>query len=74
MIIYLQTDIMCHYLAVRCLLEAKEFTEALQVIVEMEMCSNISQSGISFNNQTDVLNVAPRNVSYHYGRTMNLVT
>lgn len=57
-----KTDIMCHYLAVRCLLEAKEFTEALQVIHEMEKCINISQSGVSFNGQADILEMAPRNV------------
>ncbi|XP_015514715.2 cell division cycle protein 16 homolog [Neodiprion lecontei] len=57
-----KTDIMCHYLAVRCLLEAKEFTEALQVIVEMEMSTNISASGVSFNSQADILEVAPKNV------------
>ncbi|XP_015597960.1 cell division cycle protein 16 homolog isoform X2 [Cephus cinctus] len=57
-----KTDVMCHYLAVRCLLEAKEFTEALQIINETEMCTNISQSGVSYSDHADILQDAPKNV------------
>ncbi|XP_020712123.2 cell division cycle protein 16 homolog isoform X2 [Athalia rosae] len=57
-----KTDIMCHYLAVRSLLEAKEYNEALQVIGKMEMCTNTSHSSISFKGQTELVEVAPRNV------------
>jgi hypothetical protein len=35
---------LCHYLAVRCLLEARELTEALQVLTDVE------QEGILFPN------------------------
>lgn len=55
-----QTDVMCHYLTVRSLLEAKEYNEALQVINESEMCTNITQSG--FGDRTDILEDAPKNV------------
>ncbi|XP_034935947.1 cell division cycle protein 16 homolog [Chelonus insularis] len=57
-----KTDYMCHYLTVRSLLEAKEFNEALQVINESELCSNISQSGVSFIDHTNILTDAPKNV------------
>ncbi|KAJ9575801.1 hypothetical protein L9F63_007342 [Diploptera punctata] len=39
-----KTHILCHYLAVRCLLEARELTEALQVL------TNGEQEGILFRN------------------------
>lgn len=55
---------MCHYLAVRSLLEAKEFTEALQIINESEMCSSVSQSGINFLDQTNILQDAAKNVKF----------
>ncbi|XP_063995452.1 cell division cycle protein 16 homolog [Diachasmimorpha longicaudata] len=57
-----KTDLMCHYLTVRSLLEAKEFNEALQVINELEICSNISQSGVSFMAHPNILQDAPKNV------------
>ncbi|KAG7213440.1 hypothetical protein KM043_002718 [Ampulex compressa] len=57
-----KTDVMCHYLTVRSLLEAKEYNEALQVINESEICTNITQSGISFTDRTDILDNAPKNV------------
>lgn len=58
-----QTDVMCHYLTVRSLLEAKEYNEALQVIAESEICPNITQSGITFTDHTAFFQDAPRNVS-----------
>lgn len=57
-----KTDVMCNYITVRSLLEAKEYTEALQVINESERCTNMTQSGISFANRTDILEAAPKNV------------
>lgn len=51
---------MCHYLTVRSLLEAKEYNEALQVIKESEICTNITQSG--FTDRTDIFEDAPKNV------------
>ncbi|XP_076239082.1 cell division cycle protein 16 [Calliopsis andreniformis] len=57
-----KTDVMCHYLTVRSLLEAKEYNEALQVINESEMCTNITQSGVSYTDRTDILEDAPKNV------------
>ncbi|KZC08990.1 Cell division cycle protein 16 like protein [Dufourea novaeangliae] len=57
-----KADVMCHYLTVRSLLEAKEYNEALQVISESEICTNITQSGISFADRTDILENAPKNV------------
>lgn len=53
---------MCHYLTVRCLLEAKEYNDALQVINESEICTNITQTGITFADRTDVFQDAPKNV------------
>lgn len=53
---------MCHYLAVRSLLEANEFTEALQVINEFEICNNMSQLSTSFADHANVFD-APKNVS-----------
>lgn len=58
-----QTDVLCYYLTVRSLLEAKEYNEALQVINESEMCTNMTQSGITFADRTDILQDAPKNVS-----------
>lgn len=57
-----QTDVMCHYLTVRSLLEAKEYNEALQVIKESEICTNVSQSGASFADRTHMLEDASKNV------------
>ncbi|XP_058792330.1 cell division cycle protein 16 homolog [Phymastichus coffea] len=66
--------VMCHYLLVRCLLEAKEFAEAVQVINEFEtLCnvSNVNQTEPSFEHSI-VLDDAPKNVqsaiSYVKGR------
>lgn len=59
----LQTDVMCHYLTVRCLLEAKEYNDALQVINESEICTNITQAGITFASRMDIFQDAPKNVS-----------
>lgn len=53
---------MCHYLTVRSLLEAKEFSEALQVINESEIFTNMSQSGVSFIDHENILEDAPKNV------------
>ena len=53
---------MCHYLAVRSLLEANEFTEALQVINEFEICNNMSQLSTSFEDHANIFD-APKNVS-----------
>lgn len=53
---------MCHYLTVRSLLEAKEYNEALQVINDSEICTNITQSGIGFADHIDILEDAPKNV------------
>lgn len=55
-----KTDVMCHYLTVRSLLEAKQYNEALQVIKESEICTNITQSG--FGDRIDILENAPKNV------------
>ncbi|XP_078037800.1 cell division cycle protein 16 isoform X2 [Augochlora pura] len=55
-------DVMCHYLTVRSLLEAKEYNEALQVINESEICTNITQSVINYTDRTHVLEDAPKNV------------
>lgn len=55
---------MCHYLLVRCLLEAKEFAEAVQVINEFETLSNVNQTEPSFDDHSIVLDDAPKNVSY----------
>ncbi|XP_032686384.1 cell division cycle protein 16 homolog [Odontomachus brunneus] len=57
-----KTDVMCYYLTVRSLLEAKEYNEALQVISESEICTNMTQSGITFTDRTDILQDAPKNV------------
>ncbi|EFN62536.1 Cell division cycle protein 16-like protein [Camponotus floridanus] len=57
-----KTDVMCHYLTVRCLLEAKEYTDALQVINESEICTNITQAGITFTDRMDIFQDAPKNV------------
>ncbi|XP_054003924.1 cell division cycle protein 16 homolog isoform X4 [Hylaeus anthracinus] len=57
-----KTDVMCHYLTVRSLLEAKEYNEALQVINDSEICTNITQSGISFADRVDMLEDAPKNI------------
>lgn len=56
---------MCHYLTVRCLLEAKEYSDALQVINESEICTNITQAGITFADRTDIFQDAPKNVRVH---------
>lgn len=58
-----QTYVMCHYLVVKSLYEAREYNEALQVINESEICTNINQSGISFNDRPDILEDTPKNVS-----------
>ncbi|KYM98209.1 Cell division cycle protein 16 like protein [Cyphomyrmex costatus] len=55
-------DVMCHYLTVRCLLEAKEYNDALQVINESEICTNITQAGITFPDRMDIFHDAPKNV------------
>ncbi|XP_072759210.1 cell division cycle protein 16 homolog [Anoplolepis gracilipes] len=57
-----KTDVMCHYLTVRCLLEAKEYNDALQVINESEICTNITQAGITFADRMDIFQDAPKNV------------
>ncbi|XP_012220370.1 cell division cycle protein 16 homolog [Linepithema humile] len=57
-----KTNVMCHYLTVRCLLEAKEYNDALQVINESEICTNITQAGITFADRTDIFQDAPKNV------------
>ncbi|XP_071625719.1 cell division cycle protein 16 homolog [Temnothorax longispinosus] len=57
-----KSDVMCHYLTVRCLLEAKEYNDALQVINESEICTNITQAGITFADRTDIFQDAPKNV------------
>lgn len=57
-----KTDVMCHYLTVRCLLEAKEYNDALQVINESEICTNITQAGITFTDRMDIFQDAPKNV------------
>ncbi|XP_029667158.1 cell division cycle protein 16 homolog [Formica exsecta] len=57
-----KTDVMCHYLTVRCLLEAKEYNDALQVINESEICTNITQTGITFADRMDIFQDAPKNV------------
>lgn len=54
---------MCHYLVVRCLLEARELTEAIQVINEFETLTNINQTEASFDDHSIVLEDAPKNVS-----------
>lgn len=54
---------MCHYLTIRSLLEAKEFTEALQIINETELCTSMSQTGVSFMEHTNFMQDAPKNVS-----------
>lgn len=63
MFLLLQTDVMCHYLTVRCLLEAKEYNDALQVINESEICTNITQAGITFTDRMDIFQDAPKNVN-----------
>ncbi|KAL0122000.1 hypothetical protein PUN28_007059 [Cardiocondyla obscurior] len=57
-----KSDVMCHYLTVRCLLEAKDYNDALQVINESEICTNITQAGITFAARTDIFQDAPKNV------------
>jgi anaphase-promoting complex subunit 6 len=57
---------MCHYLVVRCLLEAKELTEAVQVINEFETLTNINQSETSFDDHSIVIDDAPKNVGTIY--------
>ncbi|XP_011872087.1 PREDICTED: cell division cycle protein 16 homolog [Vollenhovia emeryi] len=57
-----KSDVMCHYLTVRCLLEAKEYNDALQVINESEIYTNITQAGITFADRTDIFQNAPKNV------------
>lgn len=54
---------MCHYLVVRCLLEAKELTEAVQVINEFEALTNINnQTETSFDDHSLVIDDTPKNV------------
>ncbi|XP_014232133.1 cell division cycle protein 16 homolog [Trichogramma pretiosum] len=58
-------NVMCHYLVVRCLLEAKELTEAIQVINEFETITNITNinhTETSFDEHSIVLDDAPKNV------------
>ncbi|XP_066594170.1 cell division cycle protein 16 homolog [Prorops nasuta] len=57
-----KTDVMCHYLTVRSLLEAKEYNEALQVINDSEICTSMNQSGISFSNRMEMLDNTSRNI------------
>ena len=64
---------MCHYLAVKSLMEAKEYNEALQIINESEMCTNMSQSGASFSDHTDILQDAPKNVSKKQAQIYRIV-
>lgn len=54
-------DVMCHYLAVRSLLEANEFTDALSVINEFEICNNMTQLSASFVDHSNILD-ASKNV------------
>lgn len=54
---------MCHYLVVRCLLEAKELAEAVQVINEFETLTNVSHGDSSFPENSIVMDDAPKNVS-----------
>lgn len=55
---------MCHYLVVRCLLEAKELTEAVQVINEFEALTNINnQTETSFDDHSVLMDDTPKNVS-----------
>lgn len=67
---------MCHYLTVKSLLEAKEYNEALQVINESEICTNITQS--AFGDRADILEDAPKNVikytQYYLFYTLFLIT
>lgn len=53
---------MCHYLVIRCLLEAKELTEAVQVISEFETLANITQSEASFDEHSLLIEDASKNV------------
>lgn len=57
-----KSDLMCHYLTVRCLLEAKEYSDALKVIDESELYTNITQGGVSFADRTDIFQDALKNV------------
>jgi len=61
--LFMQTDVMCHYLTVRCLLEAKEYNDALQVINESEIYTNITQAGITFSSRMDIFQDASKNVN-----------
>ena len=54
---------MCHYIVIRCLLEAKEYTEAVQVINEFETLTNLNQTDASFDDQSIVMEDSPKNVS-----------
>ncbi|XP_043270067.1 cell division cycle protein 16 homolog isoform X2 [Venturia canescens] len=67
-----KTDLFCHYLVVRSLLEAKEYTEALQVIKDSEHCTSMSQSSASFVDNALMMQDAPKNIqssiSYVKGR------
>ncbi|XP_036145756.1 cell division cycle protein 16 homolog [Monomorium pharaonis] len=40
--------------------EAKEYNDALQVINESEICTNITQAGITFADRTDIFQDAPK--------------
>ncbi|KAG8037704.1 hypothetical protein G9C98_005915 [Cotesia typhae] len=42
--------------------QSKEFTEALQIINETELCTSISQTGVSFMDHTNFMQDAPKNV------------
>lgn len=56
---------MCHYLVIRSLLEAKEFTEAVQVINEFETLTDIDRSATSFiEDHSIAIDDAPKNVGY----------
>lgn len=62
---------MCQYLAIRSLLEAKEFNEALQLIDEAEQdeCVNMNQSEVSFTDSTGMFESATKNVSLFNHKT-----
>lgn len=62
---------MCHYLTVRSLLEAKEYNDALQVINEFEMCSNVTANVNHSNDFAADIEDTPKNVCIQNCNTQN---
>ncbi|KAJ8674108.1 hypothetical protein QAD02_005370 [Eretmocerus hayati] len=57
-----KSSVMCYYIVLRCLLEAREYGEALQIIDEIDTITNINQTETTFDDQSMFLDDAPKNL------------